>query len=187
MFGTSLFTAGLPSLFNGLHICFQIGALVWFLKSQKSFLSIPPWSSLRNLFSAVLFCLTINDLYRSLPSSISCSLYTDDLTIWSSSVSAPAAAESIQGVLIMAQKPFFKAILKFCTTNKVFAYFDLRYTKQQIAVLNNVVRTREKITTLKFPAAFLKACICKVVAPKYLVLVLNDHEPGTAQRWNALF
>ena len=48
-------------------------------------------------------------------------------------------------------------------------YFRLRYTKQQIAVLNNVVRTRGKVRTLKFSAAFLKACISKRVAPKYIV------------------
>ena len=48
-------------------------------------------------------------------------------------------------------------------------YFRLRYTKQRIAVLNNVVRTRGKIRTLKFSAAFLKACISKRVAPKYIV------------------
>ena len=69
----------------------------------------------------------------------------------------------------MAQTAFFKAILKFCTTNKIFVYFHLRYTKQQIGVLNNVVRTRGKIRTLKFFAAFLKACISKRVAPKYIV------------------
>ena len=48
-------------------------------------------------------------------------------------------------------------------------YFRLWYTKQQIAVLNNVVRTRGKIRTLKFSAVFLKACISKRVAPKYIV------------------
>ena len=69
----------------------------------------------------------------------------------------------------MAKTAFFKAILKFCTTNKIFVYFRLRYTKQQIAVLNNVVRTRGKVRTLKFSAAFLKACISKRVAPKYIV------------------
>ena len=69
----------------------------------------------------------------------------------------------------MAQTAFFKAILKVCTTNKIFVNFHLRYTKQQIAVSNNVVRTRGKIRTLKFSAAFLKACVSKRVAPKYIV------------------
>ena len=69
----------------------------------------------------------------------------------------------------MAQTAFFEAMLKFCTTNKIFAYFRLWYTKQQIAVFNNVVRTKGKIRNLKFFTAFLKACISKRVAPKYIV------------------
>ena len=69
----------------------------------------------------------------------------------------------------MAQTAFFKAKLKFFTTNKIFVYFRLRYTKQQIAVLNNVVRTRGKIRTLKFSAAFLKASVSKRAVPKYIV------------------
>ena len=60
---------------------------------------------------------------------------------------------------LMAQTAFFKTILKFCTTNDIFVYIHPRYTKQQIAVLNNVVTTKGKIRTLKFSAAFLKACI----------------------------
>ena len=47
----------------------------------------------------VLFSLFINDLPVSLPSSVSCSLYTDDLAIWSSSPSVPTAVEATQGAL----------------------------------------------------------------------------------------
>ena len=61
-------------------------------------------------------------------------------------------------------------ILDFgCTSNKIFGYFRLRYTKQQIVVLNNVVRTRGTIRTLRFSAAFLKVCISERVPPKYIV------------------
>ena len=35
----------------------------------------------------------------------------------------------------MAKTAFFKVILNFCSTNKIYVYFRLRYTKQQIAVL----------------------------------------------------
>ena len=42
----------------------------------------------------VLFSLFINDLPASLPSSVSCSLYTDNLTIWSSSPAVPIAVEA---------------------------------------------------------------------------------------------
>ena len=37
----------------------------------------------------VLFSLFINDLAASLPSSVSCSLYVDDLVIWSSPLLGP--------------------------------------------------------------------------------------------------
>ena len=43
--------------------------------------------------------LFINDFATSLPSSVSCSLYADDLAIWSSSPSVPTAVEATQGAL----------------------------------------------------------------------------------------
>ena len=48
---------------------------------------------------SVLFSLFINDLPAFLPSSVSCSLYADDLAIWSSSPSVPTAVEATQGAL----------------------------------------------------------------------------------------
>ena len=52
----------------------------------------------------VLFSLFINGLPASLPSSLSCSLYTDDLAIWSSSPSVPTAVEATQGVLFPLER-----------------------------------------------------------------------------------
>ena len=48
---------------------------------------------------SVLFSLFINDLPASLPSSVSCSLYADNLAIWSSSPSVPTAVEATPGAL----------------------------------------------------------------------------------------
>ena len=52
-----------------------------------------------SVLGPVLFSLFIDDLLAFLPSSVSCSLYTDDLAIWSSSPSVPTAVESTQGAL----------------------------------------------------------------------------------------
>ena len=52
-----------------------------------------------SVLGPVLFSLFASDLPASLPSSVSCSLYAEDLTIWSSSPSVPAAVEASKGAL----------------------------------------------------------------------------------------
>ena len=52
----------------------------------------------------VLFSLFINDLAASLPSSVSCSLYADNLANWSSSPSVPTVMEAIQGALFRLER-----------------------------------------------------------------------------------
>ena len=56
-----------------------------------------------SVLGAVLFSF-INDLPVSLPSSVSCSLYADDLVIWSSSPSVPTAVEATQGALFRLER-----------------------------------------------------------------------------------
>ena len=51
-------------------------------------------------------------------------------------------------------------------SSKIFVYFHLQYTRQQIAILNNLVRTIGKVRSLKFSAAFLKVCISSVELPR---------------------
>ena len=57
-----------------------------------------------SILAPVLFSLFINDLPASLPSSVSCSLYPDDLAIWFSSPSVPTAVEATQGALFRLER-----------------------------------------------------------------------------------
>ena len=57
-----------------------------------------------SVLGPVLFSLVINGFPASLPSSISCSLYADDLAIWSSSQSVPTAVDATQGALFRLER-----------------------------------------------------------------------------------
>ena len=104
-FSTNSFRlASLLALLVGLNLSFLIGALAWFLKSRSIRVrrGVPQGS----VFGPVIFSLFINNLPASLPSSVSCSLYADNLAIWSSSPSVPTAVEASQGALFRLERWF---------------------------------------------------------------------------------
>ena len=73
-------------------------------KSQNSFLLSPLRCSARIRSLSCIFSLFINNLPVSLRSSVSCSLYADDLAIWSSFPSVPTAVEPTQAALIRLER-----------------------------------------------------------------------------------
>ena len=100
----SFWLASLLALLVGLNLFCLTGVLVWFFKITKvvSFESVEVFC--KDPFLALYFSLSINDLPTSLPSSISCFLYADDLAIWSSFGSVSTAVEATQGALFRLER-----------------------------------------------------------------------------------
>ena len=64
--------------------------------------------------------------------------------------------------------PIFLAILKFCTIQRLFYYFRQRYTKDEIGDLNNAVKLRGKLRSVKFSISFYQLCLANRVTPRFI-------------------
>ena len=101
-----LISAGLPPCFARWTQSFlsdRRACVVYQNHKSRSF-RVHRGVSLGSVLGPVLFSLFINDLLVSLPSSVSCSLYADDLAIWFSSPLVPTAMEATQGALFRLER-----------------------------------------------------------------------------------
>ena len=101
-----LISAGLPSCFARWTQSFLSDrrACVVFQNHKNSSFRVHRCVPQGSVLGPVLFSLFIKDLAAFLPSSVSCSLYADNLAIWSSSPSVPTAVEATQGALFRLKR-----------------------------------------------------------------------------------
>ena len=101
-----LISAGLPPCFARWTQSFLSDrrASVFFQNHKSRCFRVRRGVPQGSVLGPVLFSIFINDLPTSLPSSVSCSPYADDLAIWSSSHSVPTAVEATQAALFRLER-----------------------------------------------------------------------------------
>ena len=93
-----------------------------------------------SVLGPVLFSLFINDLPASLPSFISCSLYADDLAIWSSSPLIPTAVEATQGALFRLERWSEYWCLAFNPSKCAASFFSVDPHQANLLLLGSRIR-----------------------------------------------
>lgn len=63
----------------------------------------------------------------------------------------------------------FEFIIRISTYNYLFKHFKQRYSKEQMNLLNTMLRNRRKLHNLKISNALYKDCILNRVAPKFII------------------
>ena len=99
-----LISAGLPPCFARWTQSFLFDRRACAVYQNHKSRSFRVRRDVRRVIGPVLCSIFINDLPASLPSSVSCSLYADNLVIWSSSPSVPTAVEATQGALFRLER-----------------------------------------------------------------------------------
>ena len=104
-FSTNLFRlASLLALLDGLNLSFDRRATVVYQNHKSRSFRVRRGVPQESVLGPVLFSLFINDLPASLPSFVSCSFYSDDQAIWSSSPLVPTAVEATQRTLFRLER-----------------------------------------------------------------------------------
>ena len=136
--------------------------------SQKPFLSSPSRCSAKiRSWSCTFLSLLINDLHATLPSSVNCSLYADNLAIWSSSPSVSTVGKATQGALFRLERwsEYWCPPLNPIKCEASFFSVDLHQANLQLKLLLLGSRLRFNLTSAFLGVTFDRSvCFSKHVS-----------------------